>query len=73
MGAACCAADETSTAVNSAGSLQRKMQGDMAMKLEGGDGTPRLYYFGAYGRGEPIRMLLTHAGVKFGDIRLTQE
>ena len=32
-----------------------------------------LHYFGVYARGEPIRMLLTHAGVPFNDDRITME
>ena len=34
---------------------------------------PKLYYFGIYGKAEPIRMLLSYAGANFEDCRLTQE
>ena len=34
---------------------------------------PKLYYFGIYGKVEPIRMLLSYAGAAFEDIRLTHE
>ena len=34
---------------------------------------PTLYYFDLYGRGEPMRMLLSHAGVQYEDKRLTSE
>ena len=34
---------------------------------------PTLYYFDLYGRGEPMRMLLSHAQVQFDDKRITQE
>ena len=73
MGVACCAAEDSPDAVVQVGVLQKAPSKGMNMKLEGGDGTPRLYYFGLYGRGEATRMLLTLAGVKFGDIRLSQE
>ena len=33
----------------------------------------KVYYFGIYGKGEPIRMLLTKAGVPFEDVRLTMD
>ena len=33
----------------------------------------KLYYFGVYGRGEPIRMVLHKAGVEFEDVRFTQD
>ena len=32
-----------------------------------------LHYFGVYARAEPIRMLLTIAGVEFNDHRITME
>lgn len=31
----------------------------------------KLFYFGVYARGEPIRMVLTKAGVPFEDNRMT--
>ena len=31
----------------------------------------KFHYFPVYGRGEPIRMLLDHAGVKFEDNKIT--
>ena len=33
----------------------------------------KLYYFDIYGKGEQIRMLLSHAKVAFEDVRLTEE
>ena len=32
-----------------------------------------LHYFGFFGRGEPVRMLLTHANIPFEDKRYTLE
>ena len=33
----------------------------------------KLYYFDARGRGEPIRIILAQAGVKYEDIRFSKE
>ena len=33
----------------------------------------KLYYWPIYGRAEPIRMLLKHAGVPFQDVEVTQD
>ena len=33
----------------------------------------KLYYFGVYGRAEPIRMLLAHAKIEYEDVRLDHE
>jgi len=32
---------------------------------------PKLLYFGAYGRAEPIRMMFAHANVDYDDVRLS--
>ena len=31
----------------------------------------KLYYFHVYGKGEPIRLLLNHAGAEFEDVKVT--
>ena len=33
----------------------------------------KVYYFDVYGKAEPIRMLLSKAGVAFEDVRMTEE
>ena len=33
----------------------------------------KVYYFDIYGKAEPIRMLLSKAGIAFEDVRLTDE
>ena len=33
----------------------------------------KVYYFDIFGKAEPIRMLLSKAGVAFEDVRLTDE
>ena len=33
----------------------------------------KVYYFDIYGKAEPIRMLLSKAGVAFEDVRMTEE
>ena len=39
--------------------------------MEGGK--IKVHYFGLYGKGEPIRMLLLKAGVEFEDHRMTYD
>ena len=45
----------------------------MDITISKGDGTPKIYYFGFYGRAEPIRMIMEVAGVKYDDVRMSFE
>ena len=69
----CCAAEDQSVGHIQATSLARKPAVDMDITISKGDGTPKIYYFGFYGRAEPIRMIMEVAGVKYDDVRMSFE